>query len=62
MADWLRAALSEMARVTQPGRRVVLLAPDISRDVTPPGLTLIKRVPIRLLGTKTTIWTYDVSI
>jgi tRNA G10 N-methylase Trm11 len=59
MNHWLRAALSELDRVTQPGGRVVLLAPDIPRSVTPAGLALTMRVPIRLLGAKTTIWAYD---
>jgi tRNA G10 N-methylase Trm11 len=59
MTAWLRAALTELARVTRTGGRVVLLAPDIPRNLTPVSLTLVNRVPIRLLGTKTTIWAYD---
>jgi tRNA G10 N-methylase Trm11 len=59
MKQWLRTALSEMARVTRPGGRMVLLAPSILRDSIPGDLRLTKRVPIRLLGTKSTIWVYD---
>jgi 23S rRNA G2445 N2-methylase RlmL len=59
MNKWLGAALRELARVTQAGGRVVLLAPDIPRNLTPASLKLVKRVTIRLLGTKTTIWAYN---
>jgi len=38
---------------------MVLLAPSIPRDSIPGNLRLTKRVPIRLLGTKSTIWIYD---
>jgi tRNA G10 N-methylase Trm11 len=57
--DWLRDALAELARVTRPGGRVVLLAPDIPGDVRPGVFRRTGRTPIRLLGTRTTIWAYD---
>lgn len=59
MGTWLRTVLGEMARVTRPGGRVVLLAPGIPRAVVPDVLRLRERFPIRLLGTRTTIWVYD---
>jgi tRNA G10 N-methylase Trm11 len=58
MNHWLRAALAELARVTQAGGWVVLLAPDIPHSVMPTNLKITKRIPIRLLGTKTTIWVF----
>lgn len=55
---WLRTVLGEMARVTHPGGRVVVLCPNIPRDSVPSELTLQDRTPLRLLGLKTAIWTY----
>ena len=61
MDRWLRAVLGELARVTRSGGRDVLLAPAIARNLVPRQLRLTDRVPIRLLGTKTTIWAYSRS-
>jgi SAM-dependent methyltransferase len=61
MNKWLRSVLTECVRVTRPGGRLVLLAPAIARDLVPEGLRLTDRIPIRLLGTKTTIWAYNRS-
>jgi tRNA G10 N-methylase Trm11 len=59
MTAWLRAALAEIARVTKRGGRVVILVPEIPRTIEPAELHLRMRFPIRLLGTKTTIWVFD---
>ena len=59
METWLRAVLTELARVTRSGGRDVLLAPAIARNLVPRQLRLTDRVPIRLLGTETTIWAYS---
>jgi tRNA G10 N-methylase Trm11 len=56
---WLRAVLAEMARVTRPGGRVVLLAPQLPRPVLPTQLRHRDRFPVRLLGTRTAIWVFD---
>lgn len=53
---WLRRVLAEMARVTRGGGRVVVLTPRLPRQVLPSGLVLVERHPLRLLGTRTTIW------
>src|SRR5690606_11952355 len=59
MGNWIRAVLGEMARVTSPGGRVVLPAPTIPKQVVPAELRMRDNYQIRLLGTKTTIWTFD---
>jgi 23S rRNA G2445 N2-methylase RlmL len=56
---WLRSVLGEMARVTRPGGRVILLVPQLPRAVVPGTLRLQDRFRIRLLGTATTIWVFD---
>jgi tRNA G10 N-methylase Trm11 len=56
---WLHEVLTELSRVTAVGGRVVLLAPAVSRAVAPAQLRLTDRTPIRLLGAKTSIWSYD---
>lgn len=59
MEEWLSVVLAEMCRVTRTGGRIVLLAPRIPRGVIPGHLVQTHRLPIRLLGTKTSIWAYD---
>jgi tRNA G10 N-methylase Trm11 len=59
MHAWLRSVLREMARVTRPGGRVVLLVPQLPHAVVPGTLRVRDRLRIRLLGTRTTIWVYD---
>jgi 23S rRNA G2445 N2-methylase RlmL len=56
---WLKSVLTEMVRVTRTGGRVVLLAPQLPRAAIPGQLTLLERFPIRLLGTRTTIWAFE---
>jgi 23S rRNA G2445 N2-methylase RlmL len=59
MNRWLKTVLTEMTRVTREGGRIVLLTPHIPRPIVPNQLRLRDRFPIRLLGTKTTIWVFD---
>lgn len=57
MADWLRTVLGEMARITRPGGRIVLLALKIA--AVPDELRRRERYPLTLLGTRTAIWVYE---
>ncbi len=59
MEGWLRQVLAEMARVTVAGGRVVLLAPDIPRDVVASALLLKERHKLQLLGAKASLWVFD---
>jgi 23S rRNA G2445 N2-methylase RlmL len=59
MDDWLGAVVGELARVTRAGGRVVLLAPRVPRGLVPDELVRGVRHPVRLLGVRTAIWTYD---
>jgi 23S rRNA G2445 N2-methylase RlmL len=56
---WLGAVLGTMARITRPGGRVVLLAPELPRSAVPELLRPRERYPIRLLGVRTAIWVCD---
>ncbi|GAB3434088.1 hypothetical protein GCM10027569_84660 [Flindersiella endophytica] len=54
--EWLQEVLDELARVTRPSGRVVLLVPELPRESRPRVLRLVDRFPLRLLGAPTTIW------
>jgi hypothetical protein len=56
---WLATTLTELARVTRIGGRVVLLAPDIPVHTVPSQFRLRERHRLRLLGLTTTLWAYD---
>lgn len=56
---WLHSVLAEMSRVTRSGGRVVVLCPNVPRKSVPPQLTLTDRIPVRLLGLRSTIWSYQ---
>jgi SAM-dependent methyltransferase len=56
MRTWMSAVLGELTRVTVPGGRVVLLAPVVPVSVMPRPLRVTRQEPVRLLGTKTTLW------
>ena len=48
-----------MTRVTRPKGRVVVLVPEVAKRAIPKALREVRRAPIVLLGTKTTIWSYE---
>jgi SAM-dependent methyltransferase len=56
---WLREVLAEMARLTRPGGRVVVLVPRVPDRVLPPTLLPTSAHPLRLLGRPTTLWCFD---
>ncbi|MGH3095736.1 MAG: TRM11 family SAM-dependent methyltransferase [Streptosporangiales bacterium] len=56
---WIADVLAEADRVTAPGGAVVVLVPAIPKQAIPRSLALRRRVPLRLLGTKTTVWCFD---
>ncbi len=58
-ATWLSAVLAELARVTKPSGRIVLLAPDVPRSALPATLRLRDRNALRLLGMSTGVWAYE---
>jgi hypothetical protein len=59
MRTWMAAVLREMTRVTVPGGRVILLAPVVPVSVMPKPLRVTRQEPLRLPGTRTTLWTCD---
>jgi tRNA G10 N-methylase Trm11 len=58
---WLAEILAQMARVTRPGGRIVVLTPSIPRSARPATLGPVEQIKIRLLGTPTTAWVFDRS-
>ncbi|MGW0231002.1 methyltransferase domain-containing protein [Actinopolymorpha singaporensis] len=58
-AVWIADVMAELARVTRPGGRVVLLVPELPKSAVPSTLRLRDRHQVRLLGTTSTIWAYD---
>jgi 23S rRNA G2445 N2-methylase RlmL len=59
MSKWLADALAEMARVTRPRGRLVLLAPSIPASAIPPGVRIRGKDAVRLLGTRTVLWVFE---
>jgi hypothetical protein len=59
MTAWLTRVLAELARIVRAGGRIVVLAPEIRASAIPSTLAVRSRDPLRLLGTKTTLWVFD---
>ncbi|HUC27868.1 MAG TPA: methyltransferase domain-containing protein [Streptosporangiaceae bacterium] len=59
MSRWLADALAEMTRVTRPGGRLVLLAPNMPADALSACIHLLSRDTVRLLGTPTALWVFS---
>lgn len=57
--EWLQAVLRELYRVTRKGGKIVLLIPEIPRQIAPEGFALQSRQAIRLLGLETTMWVFE---
>jgi tRNA G10 N-methylase Trm11 len=58
MPRWQLDAVAQMVRVSRPGSRIVLLAPELA-DRALAGVGLVERHGPRLLGVKTAIWVLD---
>jgi len=56
---WLAEVLAEMDRITRPGGRVVLLAPEIPASAIGDRLKVTASRQLRLSGTTTTLWAFD---
>ena len=57
-ARWLSQTLAEMARVTRPGGRIVILAPPpVPRTLR--GFNLASTHSLRLLGVSTKLWAFE---
>jgi Putative RNA methylase family UPF0020 len=59
LAVWLAEVLAEMERITRPGGRVVLLAPELPGGAIPERLKITTTRQLRLPGTTTTLWAFD---
>jgi Putative RNA methylase family UPF0020 len=57
-AVWIESVLTELARVTRPGGRIVLLVPDLPRAAVPATLRRLDHHTLRLLGQPTAIWSF----
>ena len=58
LTAWTGAVLAELSRVTRSDGTVVLLSPELPRTAIPAALRLRRQIPVRLLGTQPSIWTF----